>query len=369
MPIYWSMLVITCLCGVISYVTNKKEDVLESHTVYRTRSGFAIFNIAYIVFFISLRDKVMDTHSYIGAFQNTPNEWSEMIQMVSESRDGKLFYLLQGVFKVFISEDYRLWLTFLCVVSCMFLFRTLYKYSVDFPLTMYLFITHTTFTWLLNGTRQFLVVCILFGFVDWLIEGKKIQYSILIIILSFVHLSVIFILPVIFFASSQKILDRKILMFAILTIIGIRYSELVFHLLDVMLESAYTESLLKGDGSSIIRVVVSAIPVAIVLVSKNYVQKQASPSIILAINMSFIGICFFVAATFTNGILVGRMPIYFTVYNLYLLPWLIKECFNRESKKIAWISCAALYFIYFYYQMVIAWGGLRYVSETLNINF
>lgn len=98
-------------------------------------------------------------------------------------------------------------------------------------------------------------------------------------------------------------------------------------------------------------------------------EKKANKSIKLAINMSFVGVCFYFASTFTDGILIGRMPIYFTVYNLYLLPWLIHNCFEIRSRKIVWLGCACAYGLYFYYQMEVAWGGLMYVSDILHINF
>ena len=85
--------------------------------------------------------------------------------------------------------------------------------------------------------------------------------------------------------------------------------------------------------------------------------------------MNLVGICFYFAATFTNGVLVGRMPIYFTVYGLYLLPWVIRNCFTKRSRKVVWVLCAISYFICFYYQMCIAWDGLMYVSKFLKLEF
>ena len=94
----------------------------------------------------------------------------------------KIFYFL---------INHYIWLTFLGAISLLLLFfKTLYKYSIDISLSLYLFVASCTFTWLLNGIRQFLVVCILFGFIDWLIDGKKIKYIALILVLSTIHNSV-----------------------------------------------------------------------------------------------------------------------------------------------------------------------------------
>lgn len=369
MPVYWSMLLATGIIGVLSYGTEQKKVIIAGNETTRIHKGFVIFLAIYIVFFMGFRDKVLDTGNYIISFNEMPTSIEGILAYLMMVDNGQGFYLLQGLFKICISQNHYVWLFFLASVSCYFLFRTLYKYSIDFPLSAYLFIASTTFTWLLNGTRQFLVVSILFGFIDWLIEGKKIRYILLSILLATFHISAIFMVIIVLFISSKELFSKKMVVFIILTVIGTYYSESVFDFLSTASETMdYSDSIGMDGGSSIIRLFVTVIPVVIVLFNLKNVKKKAPDSIKLAINMSLVGSCFYFAASFTNGILVGRMPIYFTVYNLYLLPWVIRNCFTRESKKIVWILCVVCYLIYFCYQMYIAWGGLMYVSEILNIN-
>lgn len=369
MPVYWSMLLMTLVVGLLGELTTKQLVNVEGERRYTIQYIYAVFIFLYIIFFIGLRDSVLDTGAYVQSFKDMPVNWREILQFVSDSTTGKGFYFIQGIFKCFISENHYVWLVFLATVSCCCLLRILYKYSVDFPLTVYLFISNTTFTWLLNGTRQFLAVCILFAFTDWLIEGKKIRYMLLAFAMSTIHSSALFMIPICLFVSAKKILDEKMVAFAVLTVIGTRYSEKVFEMLNFVLDKDYTDALTTGTGSNIIRLFVAVIPILIVIVSYRYVNEKATPSIRLAVDMSLVGTCFYFASTFTNGILIGRMPIYFTVYNLYLLPWLIKNCFNEESRKIAKVACMVMYAAYFYYQMEIAWSGLTYISQILNLNF
>lgn len=369
MPIYWSMLFMTLIIGMVSKTAPQRRIERENKTYYTIHYGFAVAAFLYIIFFVGLRDRVLDTGAYVRSFNEAAANWSDLIQEVASESEGKGFYLLQGLFKIYISKSHYMWFLFLATISCLGLLKVLYKYSEDFPLAIYLFVADATFTWLLNGTRQFLVVCILFSFAEWLIEGKKIRYLLLVLVMTTIHSSAIFMVLVCLFVSAQKILDEKMMIFAIITVWGTKYSEKVFEMLDFVLEKDYVETLVEGVGSNIIRLLVSAVPILIVMAAYKYVKENSTPSIRLAINMSFVGTCFYFASSFTNGILVGRMPVYFTLYNLYLLPWLIKNCFNKESEKIAKILCMLLYGVYFYYQMEIAWGGLQYISEILNLSF
>ena len=369
MPIYWSMLVVAALIGIISpYIKPTKLNSMYG-TEYRTNIALAVFFFAYIAFFCTFRDKVLDTGAYIQSFNSAPSSWAEIMDYVNEKETGQGFYLIQALFKTLISEDHYMWFGFLSVITCASLFWATYKNSDNFPFTAFLFIATTEFTWLFNGTRQFLAVSVLFAFSDWLIEGKKWRYILIALIMSTIHNSAIFVVPVCLFVSSKKIWDKKMFAFIILTIIGTVFSEQTFEFASMVTDTNYTDSLEEGTGSNIIRLFVALVPVVIILFTTKVVKREADSKITLAANISMVNACFYFTSTFTDGILIGRMPIYFSVYNLYLIPWLLKHCFTKASGKIITIICIALYIIYFYYQMVVIGLGDIYVSDILGIRY
>ncbi|WP_195637160.1 EpsG family protein [Enterocloster bolteae] len=369
MPVYWSMLAVTSFLGIISlYRDRVKIDGIYG-IEYKTNYMYAFLSFAYIVFFCSFRDSVLDTEAYINSFNAAPTNWEGLKWYIRLARTGKGFYLIQGIFKICISDNHYAWLAFLAGISSICMLRTLYRYSENFPLSAYLFVANTTFTWLLNGTRQFLAVSILFAFSEWMIKGKRWRYIILAMVLSTLHTSAIFVVPVCLFVSANKIWDKKMILFVLITIIGTRYSERIFSLLNRGLDRDYSSSLAGGTGSTILRLAVAVVPVLIIFIAKRCVEMKADERIYLAANMSLVGACFYFASTFTSGILVGRMPIYFSIYNLYLLPWLIHHCFEKKSKLIVTYFCVMMYLFYFYYQMMIAWSGLPYISEFLHLRY
>lgn len=370
MPVYWSIMVVALVMGVLSYATSKREIRQEGKLIYKTRVGYVFFYVAYIIFFVGFRGRILDTYWYIDTFDEMPISFSGMFQFALNHPTRAGYFLIVGIFKKFVSKNHYAWLFFLATISCVCIFHVLYKYSVDMPLTMYLFVANSMFIWLFNGARQFLAAAILFAFSDWLIEGKKIRYIVLAFFVMFIHSSAMVVIPVCWFISSKKILDKKMKLFGSMAIIGTFCSNSVFRLLcSLSWFSKYSDTLLNGRGSSIPRLIVAWVPMLITILAYGRVKAIAPPSIRLAVNMSFIGSCFYLVSTFTNGILIGRMPLYFTLYDLYLLPWLIKNGFTKESGKIVWLACVAFYLVFFCYQMYVPWEGLGYASDFLHLNF
>lgn len=366
MKIYWLIMFVTIIICFLSALVIPKRTIIEGQIEYKMPPFLLIFNLGFLCFFVGLRDKVLDTGAYISAYKSLPTEWNQFKNYLASS-DAKGFTILEWLFKR-KTDNHYIWLSFLAILSCFCLFRIIYKYSRNVALSLFLFIASSMFTWLLNGIRQFLVVCILFTFTDWLIKGKNYKYILMALLLSSFHISALFVAIVALFMTSKEIFSKKIILFGILTVIGTGFSEKVFDFLSTSLKEDYTTAVLNGTGSNILHLFIAMIPVLIVLLNFKNVRRMATPSIKLAINMSFVGCCFYFASTFTNGILVGRMPIYFTVYNLYLLPWLIENCFLFSSRRLVTSACVSLYFALFYYQLVIAWDGLMYVSEILHIS-
>lgn len=366
MFVYWSFFALTIIMMGIYYVSISGEYITKD--VSRKSHLYAGITFVYICLICGLRDAVLDTTAYINEFNHLSKNFTDFLEIIKISNDKRGFILIEYIFKRFISDNYYMWLVFLCSISCICLYKGFCEYSEDLSFTMYLFVASTTFTWLINGMRQFVAVCILFAFSNLWREGKKIKYIILILLVSTIHISAILVIPVYMIASNKKIWDKRMILFMIATIVGTYYSEKVFAIFNNMLLKDYSESLSASSGSNFMRLLVAFVPIFLVIITKKYVEEISDEKIRFCINMSLVNFCFYFASTFTSGILVGRMPIYFSIYNLCLLPWLIENCFTRQSRVIAKVGCIICYSFYFYYQMVIAWHGLKYESIILHLN-
>ena len=86
------------------------------------------------------------------------------------------------------------------------------------------------------------------------------------------------------------------------------------------------------------------------------------------VNLSVSIFVLSVIGMFTSGILIGRLPIYFSMCNLVLLPWLIENCFSAGEEDLIKKGCYIGYFCYFIYFCYISNSGLTYHSISLHIS-
>lgn len=352
-------------------VINSIDRIQNSASYVRTERWIALTTFLPLLFFLSFRDIVLDTYAYVEMFDMTPKNWDDLIEFTKNpSLNSVAFIFSIGIFKIFFSTNHYWWFFIMAASGLWCIYKTCMSKTPSMALTVFLFIAGTTFTWLLNGMRQFFVVCLLFYASQLLLKDKKLCFLIVVFILSYFHRSAIFLIPIVFFTSKDKILGKGMIIVVLATLVGTYFSDFMLGEANELMGGEYEDALNQEDaGASIIRLLVTCVTPAIALLNLKRLRRiNTPPYIILAINLSIVGACFMFLASFTNGILIGRMPAYFTIYNLYLLPWLIYNCFSGIRPVVIFL-CVTLYIMYFYVQMCIAWHGLPYVSYALGINY
>ena len=106
------------------------------------------------------------------------------------------------------------------------------------------------------------------------------------------------------------------------------------------------------------RVLFYAVPCLASLAFKKRIDRINDPVINISINLSIATTGFYVLSFFTSGILMGRVPIFFSLSNYILFPWLIHRLFTKQSAAVLKVALCLVYFAFFYFQMGITWGVL-----------
>lgn len=366
MVVYWSFLLLSLIMIVVSNVHYRK---VEAYGEIEKRAHLldVIIFFGIIIFFIGLRSGVADTSTYIWTFNGLP---SNILNLdINELSRDKGFYILSVIFKQFVSSDFHLWLLLIAIISGISVMKTLYKYSSNFGISVYLFIATTQFTWMLNGMRQFIAVSCLFGVLNWVIERKTWKFIILVLFLSTIHGTAFIMIPVYFIVQQKPWSKMTIIPIILIIFVGIgmeRFPSVFSGLLENTQYSGYMSNIGEDSGSSIIRAIIAAIPITIAFINKNLIKRANNQLINISINMVILNFAFMVISTFTSGIYMGRIGIYFELYNLLLLPWLINTCFKKEIKLLMYGALLVLYAYYFKYQMVDIWN-IYYISDILGI--
>lgn len=374
MAVYIFMLGWVVIWGIMSQMT--AQEVCVGNEAYEKRVNLfmAIVTFSVIILFAGLRSGVADTYSYINMFKEYPL-WPDAYEFITdpEAREPG-FRVFSVLIKTFISQDYQLWLFIIASISGICIMYPLYKYSCNYGMSVFLFMASCQFTWLLNGMRQFLVASILFACTHLILNKNPIPYIIIVLILSTFHKSALIMIPAYFIVSSEP-WSKRTMIFVGVVVLAMLFTSQFTSILDTVVENSdYATSMEEfkntDDGTNLIRIMVELVPIIIAFLYRNEIKGKLTPIIKISINMSLISSGLYIISRIArSGIMLGRLPIYFSLYNMILLPWLIKNIFEKRERRLVNYGMIICYLGFFYYQMCIAWGGLEYVSDILNLYY
>lgn len=378
MQIYWFMLGWVIFFGIMSQATAKRVCVGQNldGDIYETRSNLfmALVTFSVIIFFAGARSYVADTTAYINMFNNYPLFQNSHDVIFQEGAREPGFRLFSILIKTFISDNYTVWLSIIAVISGLCVMIPLYKYSCNFGVSAFLFMISCQFTWMFNGMRQFLVAAIMFACTGLILKNRTLLYVLIVCVLSTVHQSVLLLIPMYFIAQGEPWNKRTLLFIGCVVLAMLFTTKFTNLLTDVVEQTDYATSVNEfkatDDGTNPIRILVESIPIILAFIYRNRIKDKLTPIIKLSINMSLIASGFYIISKVaSSGVLLGRLPIYFSLYNLILLPWLLTNIFEEREKDLIYYIMILCYFAFFYYQMVISWDGMGYASQILNLKY
>ena len=378
MTVYWFMMAWVIFFGILAQVTSKRVCVGEylGEDVYEPRAHLfmAVVTFAVIIFFAGARSFTGDTGAYIDMFKDYPLFQNAHDVIFDDSAREPGFRLFSILIKTYISDDYTVWFYIIAIISGICIMIPLYKYSCNFGVSAFLFMASCQFSWMFNGMRQFLVAAIMFSCTGLILKNKNLLYIIIVCILSTVHQSALLLIPMYFIAKGEPWNKRTMLFIGCIVLAMLFTSKFTNLLNDVVEQTDYATSANEfkntDDGTNIIRILVESVPVILAFIYRNRIKDKLTPIIKLSINMSLIASGFYVISKIaSSGVLLGRLPIYFSMYNLILLPWLLKNIFEDRDKNLIYYIMILCYFAFFYYQMVVTWNGMGYASEILNLKY
>ncbi|WP_343338747.1 Transmembrane protein EpsG [Terrisporobacter petrolearius] len=372
MAVYVFMLGWVVIWGIISQITARQ--VCVGNEVYENRVNLfmAIMTFSVIVFFSGLRSYVADTSAYINMFNQYPL-WSDAKEAIMDpSAREPGFRVFSILIKTYISQDYQPWLFIIATVSGICIMYPLYKYSCNYGMSVFLFIASCQFTWLFNGMRQFLVASILVACTPLILNKKPIPYAIIVLILSTFHISALIMIPAYFIVSSEP-WSKRTMIFVGGIILAMLFTSQFTGLLDTVVgNSDYATSVEEfkntDDGTNPIRILIESVPILMAFIYRDRIKDKLTSIIKISINMSLIASGLYIISKIArSGVMLGRLPIYFSVYNLILLPWIINNIFKKNERRLVFFIMIICYLVFFYYQMNIAWKGFGYISDILKI--
>lgn len=362
---YWWLLIWLFTGGLLlAYFTPKKTIIINGN---KRKCWWFITSIMlvlpYIIWTGFRTDSWGDTYSYRQFFREAPSGLTGLMSFVEDTEKDKGFSAFVVLIKSIIGNSDVVFFIIIALIQILCLLYVYRKYSCNLWLSIFIFVAATDYmSWMHNGMRQFLAVCITTVAIACSLKKKYVLAIILILLASTIHASALIMLPGMFIIKG-KAWNKKTLIVLMLALIAIlmidRFTDLMeFLLSDSQYSSAVSTWEQDGDdGTSPIRVLVYAVPVILSLLGLKFIRKADDPVVNLSVNAGVCAVGIFAISVVTSGIYVGRLPVYFYILSQgILLPWEIENIFTERSKRIILIATVLCYIVYFYYQMHITWG-------------
>lgn len=364
---YWWLLIWCFVGGIffIKFFPQRNEIVFGKYEERWSILPAIAFVIPYIAA-AALRTDAMvgDTGSYRRWFLSMPTTISEWSGVLSEVTKDKGFTVLLLFLRMILENADVLFFLAIATFQIFVVAMVCRKYSCDYWMSIFMFVATTDYiSWVNNGLRQFVAVTIIFAATGLILRKKYIATILLILLAATIHGSALLMLPIIFIIQGKP-WNKKTVFLVLASIMALYFANQFTNILDKLLsDTAYTNMVSdwqewNDDGTNPLRVLVYSIPTILSLIGLKYIKAEDDPVINLATNAGLVSTALYIISMGTSGIFMGRLPIYVSMYSMYiLLPWEIEHMFTRDSARLIRIGTIALFSVFFWYQMR-AWGLL-----------
>ena len=328
------------------------------------RFGWLMIFLVALTFILvaGLRKNIGDTESYIYSYK----QLGDFTGFLQNDKDKGFTYFQLFLYNINKDPQFLIFITSLITQGS--IIYTLGRYRSYFELEVYMYITCGAFLVSMNGIRQAMVGALLFLCTDLISKKKFIPYCIIVLILSTMHSSALIMIPIYFIVRKEAWSKTTFMVIGIAMICFLFFNKLMPGFFDLLQNSSYAEYediiSQKGGGASFMRVLVNSVPVILAYIKRDKL-KELWPESSIFINMAIINLIFITFALY-NWIF-ARFQIYFQLYNIVLIAYVIKNCFNQRSMRDFVYYCFIIcYFIFFYYEQVIGKVGLGYLSDYIK---
>lgn len=314
-----------------------------------------------LVVFAGFRSGIGDTGYYMWIFEKYRDLTFDKISGMKEP-GFKTFIILLG--KFFDNPQY--FLLVCSAITIVFIFITLYRYSENLSISLFLFVTLGFYISTMNGLRQYLVIATLFLANDLLIKKKMLPFIILCILLSTVHTSAFFMIPIYFFVNTEAWSARKIIVVIGFLIALLFFGDNIVNLIADEISDGqygnYTEGLTSANANtaSVFRVAVVSVPAILSFILRKKFSFDDREYNIYS-NMAILTALLY-CMTLKNWVF-ARVAMYTNIYSLLLYPMLLNQL-SKKHKSLVYISFYLLFTVYYMWDV----KNLTYTSYYFGIN-
>ncbi|MBN2557807.1 MAG: EpsG family protein [Clostridia bacterium] len=313
-----------------------------------------------LIFFSGMRSSIGDTGNYMYFYKNHIDD------IKSAFTDPRwVFNIYQFLIKkVFPHPQALLFISALITIGLIFI--VLYKYS-DMPyMSVFLFIAGGYYLTSMNALRQYLVAAVLFCTIDMIARKKWLPFFVLVIFISLFHVSALIMIPAYFFVRTRAWSPKAwaVLVAGVALAAGFFLYYDFFARIAIMAKQGEFLNTFAQDefsGANVLRVLVAAVPLALSFAFRKRLRERMKN---FDIYTNFSMLYFIVMLFSLHNWLFARFGMYFGLFNLLLLPGIIRHSFNKEMRLAVGYAMVACFMAYMFFEL----QPHVYASYFLNIN-
>lgn len=341
----------------------KKKILIGGQEEARVKYSFAVLVFLPIVLWVGFRPGkgFADTNAYIALYRQFPSSIVNFVDYIKNVDGDYGFHIFGTIIKLIFGDNYRIFFLSIALVQGFILIWFFRTYSSNYMLSFFLVMTTTVyFSWMCNGIRQFLAVVIVLTATPCMLKKKHLSTLLIVLFASTIHFTAIIMVPIAYIVQGEP-WNKKTLFFILLAFLVIGFTEQFTSFLDSFLIETQYEGIVsnfeKDDGSNPIRLIVYSVPAIISFIGRKKIKTMKNPIINICVNMSIISMGLYLVSTVTSGVLMGRLPIYVSLYSFILLPYEVDVIFDKQSSRIIKLTMILSYLIYFIYSFY-SWGRI-----------
>ena len=330
------------------YVTRREKP--EIPNIYN--DSYQYYGIFYVIFALTLifpqafRYGYEDTNNYKGIYHELPNTLNEIFEMFPDYKGwGFIQWCLRH-----ISTNGQFLIIFCAVFFTVADIYFIKKYSKDTGLSLYMYFM-LTFLSNCNGTRQTFAAVLLMMAFPWICKKKYVPYILYIVLLSTVHGSILYIIPLVFLYSGKR-WNKGIIVFIVACAVSAVFPGPLNAIIGNVVDEDYSHYLnVYARGANVMHVFVDGVPLVLGIIyhvrNKDNVGENRVVDVL--INMQAIKFGFMVLAT--GMAQYARIGMYMRNSTVLIVPFLINQVFGERYRRKVKYAAIVLYFLLYAYDV------------------
>lgn len=354
---YYFIFVWMAIIAYVSMSMQVKERIMVLGKMeWRWNILMAIIVFIPVIHLASMGTPIGDTSVYINGYTASEASWQSIIQTIRQHESGFGFIVFRDTIKILSGGSVAAFRAILALCQILPVILVYRKYSTSYMVSAFLFVAAGNhIAWMMNGLRQFLAAAIVFAGTGFILRKRLVPAITLILVAATVHTSALVMLPVIFIVQG-KAWNKKTMLYIAVAIIAMFVFSRRADLMDMLLQGTEYEGAVEAwqnlgdEGVNPIRVLVNAIPVILAFYARRPINRKNDPVLNICVNMAIINLGIYLIAMVTSGMMVGRLPLYVSLYTYILLPYLVYSIDWRDYNMILRGGLIVGYMIYYFIQ-------------------